>query len=269
MPDPSAKRTALITGASAGIGAELARVFAAEGFDLVLTARRADRLDALAGELRERHACRVFVIAADLADPAAPGRLAAAVGAAGLEIDALVNNAGYGLTGSFLDTPWPAHRDFLEVMVTAVAALTHIFLPGMIARRRGWVINVSSVAGFAPPSAGHTLYGAAKSLVTKFSQSLALEVRKHGVHVTAVCPGFTYSEFHDVNGMRPQVSKFPSWVWLRADAVAREAYDAVMRGDDLWINGWQYRALVQIMRYTPQWLVRTTGRRVAGTYRKA
>ena len=262
------KRTALITGASAGIGAALARVFASEGFNLVLTARRADRLETLASELCSAHGCSVHVVVADLADPGAPARIFDDVTRAGIHVDALVNNAGYGMTGSFIDSSWYAHRDFIQVMVTAVAELTYRFLPGMLDRKRGWIINVASVAAMAPPSAGHTLYGASKSLVIKFSQSLAAEVARDGVNITALCPGFTYSEFHDVNGMRPKVSRFPKWVWLKAEDVAREGYDAVMRGKVVCINGWHYRALLQLVRYLPQWLVNSTGRRVARTYRK-
>jgi uncharacterized protein len=269
MAQPGRRNTALVTGASAGIGDALARVFAGEGFDLVLTARRADRLEALAAELRTSHGCRVHIVAADLADPDAPARIFDEVTRAGIEVDALVNNAGYGLTGSFLDSTWEAHRDFIQVLVTAVADLSHRFLPGMIARRQGWIINVASVAGMAPPTAGHTLYGASKSLVIKFSQSLALEVLKHNIHVTALCPGFTYSEFHDVNGMRPQVSRFPKWVWLDAGTVAREGYDAVMRGKVVCVNGVVYRVLVLLLRYLPQWIVNAAGRRAARTYRKA
>lgn len=263
------RNTALVTGASAGIGEAMARVFAGHGFDLVITARRTDRLEALASELRALHGCAVHVVAADLANPSAPAAIFDSVSRAGIQVDALVNNAGYGLTGGFFDSPWEAHRDFIQVMITAVADLSHRFLPGMIERQQGWIINVASVAGLVPPAAGHTLYGASKSLVVKFSQSLALEVRRHHVHVTALCPGFTYSEFHDVNGMRPQVSRFPGWVWLRADDVAREGYEAVMRGQVVCINGFLYRALIQLVRYLPQWLVDRVGRRAARTYRKA
>ena len=262
-------RTALITGASAGIGQALARVFAQEGFNLVLTARRADRLEALAAELCSAYGCSVRVVVEDLADPGAPARIFEDVTRAGIHVDALVNNAGYGLTGSFIDSSWQAHQDFLQVMVTAVAELTYRCLPGMLDRKRGWIINVASVAGLVPPTAGHTLYGASKSLVIKFSQSLAAEVKGDGVHVSALCPGFTYSEFHDVNGMREKVSRFPGWVWLQADQVAREGYDAVMRGQTVCVNGWPYRILIQLLRYLPQWLVNGAVRSTARTYRKA
>jgi len=262
------KNTALITGASAGIGAAIARVFAANGFDLVLTARRADRLEALAGELRSAHGCSVHVIAADLADPAAPARIFDEVTRAGLTIDALVNNAGYGLTGGFLDSSWDQHRDFVQVMVTAVAELCYRFAPGMVKQQRGWIINVASVAGLVPGSAGHTLYGAVKALVVKFSQSLALELHAKGVHVTALCPGFTYSEFHDVNNMRAQVSQLPKWMWLDAETVASQAYDAVMRGDIVYVTGRVYRILILLVRYAPDWLVNSVLKRFAKKFRR-
>jgi short-subunit dehydrogenase len=262
------KKTALITGASAGIGAALARVFAANGFDLVLTARRADRLDALAGELRSAHGRTVHVVAADLADPAAPARIFDEVTRAGATIDALVNNAGYGLPGKFLNSSWATHRDFLQVMAISVAELCHLFAPGMAGRRRGWIINVASTAGLVPGSAGHTLYGAVKSLVIRFSESLALELRPQGVNVTALCPGFTYSEFHDVNGMRRQVSQLPTWMWMDADTVARQAYGAVMRGDIVYVNGAVNKVMIALARYTPDWLVKTFLKRFSKNYRR-
>lgn len=268
MVDATPPRTVLVTGASAGIGRAIAEVFASEGFDLVLTARRLDRLEALAGDLRRRFGRRVTTIADDLADPAAPGRIVDAVSQAGLTIDALVNNAGYGVPGKFTDTTWEQQRDMVQVMVMALAELTHRLLPGMIARRYGRIINVASVAGLVPQSAGHPLYGATKSLVIQFSQSIALEGLPHNVYTTALCPGFTYSEFHDVNGMRQQVSRLPSWMWMDAATVARQAFDAVMAGRIVYVNGRANRAMVLLARYLPQWLVMAAVKRVARTYRK-
>jgi uncharacterized protein len=262
------KKTALITGASAGIGAAIARVFAANGFDLVLTARRADRLETLAAELRAAHGCAVHIIAADLADTGAPARISDEVSRLGIAVDALVNNAGYGLPGRFLSSSWDDHRDFIQVMITAVADLCYRFAPGMAERQRGWIINVASTAGLVPGSAGHTLYGAAKSLVIRFSESLALELRPRGVHVTALCPGFTYSEFHDVNGMRAQVSQLPKWMWMDADTVARQAYEAVMRGEIVYVTGRMNRVTVSLARHAPDWLVNNVLKRFAKKFRR-
>ncbi len=258
----------MVTGASAGIGEALATVFAEHGFDLVLTARREDRLRALALDLSEKHGIRTHVVVADLADPSAPSSIMHEVSAAGLSIDALVNNAGYGRTGAFLDSTWREHAEFLQVMVGAVAELTHLVLPGMIARRHGWIINVGSVAGMLPPTAGHTLYGASKSLVLKFSQALSGEVAHLGVNVTALCPGFTHTEFHDVNGMREQVNQLPGWMWLDARRVARAGFDAVERGRPVAVTGGLYRTIVVLARYAPEWLVQGVSRRLDRFHRR-
>jgi len=267
IPD-TARRTALITGASAGIGLALAEVFAKEGWDLVLTARREDRLRAAAQDLAGRFGSRVHVIVADLADPASPARIEAEVASAGIRIDGLVNNAGYGLPGSFSNTSWADQATFLQVMVVAVAELTHRFLPGMLERGYGRIINVASLAGLVPGSAGHTLYGASKALLIKFSESLALEGLPRNVHVTALCPGFTYSEFHDVNGTRPLVSQMPSYMFMDAATVARQGYDAVMRGRAVYVNGRLNRAIAMAVRYAPQWLLTRVMTRAASKYRK-
>jgi len=268
MSERTPPRTVLVTGASAGIGKAIAEVFASEGFDLVLTARRQERLEALAAELRGRFGRRVTAIADDLADPAAPARIVDALSTAGITVDALVNNAGYGVPGTFTATTWEQQRDMVQVMVMALAELTHRLLPGMIARRYGRIINVASVAGLVPQSAGHPLYGASKSLVIQFSQSIALEGMPHNVYTMALCPGFTYSEFHDVNGMREQVSRLPSWMWMDAATVARQAFDGVMAGRIIYVNGRVNRAMVFLARHMPQGLVMAVVRRVSSTYRK-
>ncbi|MGN6512503.1 MAG: SDR family NAD(P)-dependent oxidoreductase [Lysobacteraceae bacterium] len=246
MPPPHA----LVTGASAGIGAAIAREYARRGVPLVLTARRLDRLEALAGELRAR--VPVACIAADLADPSAPARLQADIVARGLAIGHLVNNAGYGVPGRFLSSDWKIHADFLQVLLGAVCELTHRFLPAMEAAGHGRILNVASLAGLVPASAGHTLYGAAKAFVIRFSESLAQEARPHGVHVTALCPGMTFTEFHDVNGMRERVSKLPAWLWQDAATVARLGVDAVERGDARCVPGGVNRLLAALSRYLPE-----------------
>jgi short-subunit dehydrogenase len=245
-------RTVLITGASAGIGTALARVFAEKGFGLVLTARREDRLEALAQEFARKYGVQASAISADLADPSAPARIFEETERRGLRIDALVNNAGYGVPNYFRNKPWPVHAEFLQVMVTAVVHLTHLYEPGMTERKYGRIMNVSSLAALAPGSAGHTLYAAAKSFLVKFSESLALEHRGGNVHATAVCPGFTYSEFHDVVGNRALVSKLPSYMWMDANTVAEGSYAAVMRGDAIYVPGIVNRAIASAMKLIPE-----------------
>jgi uncharacterized protein len=262
------RRVALITGASAGIGKSFAEVFATNGFDLAVTARREDRLRALAADVERRHGVRVHVVPADLSERDAAARLYARLQADGIAVDALVNNAGYGLPGVFTRSTWEQHADFLQVMVVAVAQLTHLVLPGMIERGFGRIVNVASLAGLLPGPAGHTLYAASKSFLIRFSESLALEVGHHGVHVTAVCPGFTYSEFHDVSGTREMVSRMPSFMWMDADTVARQGFEAVMAGRPVHVSGHVNNAIATLARVLPQRVVSAINRRAAATYRR-
>lgn len=261
-------RTALVTGASAGIGKAFAEVLAVEGFDLILTARRAERIEALAQELGRAHGVTVHVFPEDLADRAAPGRLVETIAARGLHVDFLVNNAGYGVPGSYAGTTWRQQDDFLQVMVVAVTELTHRLLPGMIERGWGRVVNVASLAALLPGVAGHTLYAASKAFLVRFSESLSLEAGQHGVHVTALCPGFTVSEFHDVTGTRAQVSTMPAFMWSGAEAVAREGYEAVMRGAPIVVVGRLNRTVAWLARMLPQRLVWRLLRQNAGRFRK-
>ena len=265
---PSDRRTVLITGASSGIGAAFAEVFAVNGFDLVITARREDRLREVATRLEQAHGRRVHVVVCDLSRREAAARLCDEVGSRGLSIDALVNNAGYGVPGTYLASPWERHEATLNLMVMAVSDLTYRLLPGMIERRYGRIINVASLAGLVPAPAGHTLYAATKAFAIKFSEALAHEGRPHGVHVTAVCPGFTLSEFHDITGTRAQVSKLPGWMWMDAPTVARQGFDAVMEGTPIYINGRANRAIEAIVRHLPKSVVMWAGRRLGRSYRK-
>jgi short-subunit dehydrogenase len=262
------RRTVLITGASAGIGAAFARVFAQHGFDLVLISRRLDRLEAIAEEIRRAQNVRVRIGREDLADPGAPARLQNGLVNDGVAIDALVNNAGYGIAGRYLASPWERHAAFLQVMVTAVAELTHRFLGPMVERRYGRIINVASLAGLVPATAGHTLYAPAKALLIKFSQSLALEVRNHDVHVTALCPGFTYSEFHDITGTRDIVQQLPQWMWMEADSVAHQGFEAVMAGRPICVTGRVNRTIAFLTRHLPDAVLNWTAERQGRKYRR-
>ncbi len=260
---------ALVTGASAGIGAAFARELAARGHDLVLTARRRERLEALATELRAAHDIDVVVLACDLADRAAPALLQEETARRGITIDLLVNNAGYGVTGYFLAEPWQVQADFIQVMMTAPSELCHRFLPGMLARGHGRIINVASLAGHVPGSAGQTLYSGAKSYLIKLSQALTLEYSDRGVHTCALCPGFTWSEFHDVTGSRAMMSKLPGWMWMDAATVVRQGLDAVERGDAVYVNGRVNRLIKLMFKLLPDRLaLRMIGKR-SRQFRKA
>lgn len=245
------RRLALVTGASAGIGAAFARLLAARGYDVALTARRRERLDALADELRGRYGVQALLVAADLADPQAPGRILGHLAAQGREVDALVNNAGYGLTGAYADTDWSDQAAFIQVMMTSPSELAHRVLAGMRERRFGRIINVASLAGLLPSGAGHTLYAATKAYMIKFSQALHLELADHGVRVTALCPGLTWSEFHDANGTRAQMDATPSWLWQGADEVAAAGYRAVEANRAICVPGAHNRAIAAFARAIP------------------
>ena len=256
------RRTALITGASAGIGRDYARYLAARNFDLVLTARRTDRLEAIAQELKAAFGTKVTVLTADLVEPDAPKKLAASLKQSKINIDYLVNNAGYAVPGMFQDASWQAQSEMIQVMMTAVTEFCHIFAPQMAARRYGRIVNVASVAAFLPGTKGGTLYSPVKAYVMRLSQSLALEYKEHGVHVISLCPGFTWSEFHDVAGNRGAMNKMPNFVWLEGPRVVDDAHLAVEKGKGpVVVNGLIYRALVGFLKIMPENLMtRLSGR---------
>ncbi|WP_226636613.1 SDR family NAD(P)-dependent oxidoreductase [Brevundimonas poindexterae] len=221
------RRRVLVTGASAGIGRALATVYAREGWDLILTARRKAPLDALAADLAAETGCDARVFLADLAEEGAVTGLVDRIVDLGLTVDGLVNNAGFSRTEGFLHTDPDAQQAMIRVMLTAPVALSRALVPGMVERGFGRVLNVASLAGRMPATGGDTLYGPIKSFLIKASQGLWLEMQGTGVHVTALCPGYTLTEFHDVNGTREEVSSaYPAWMWQTADHVARVGWQA-------------------------------------------
>ena len=243
-------KTALITGASAGIGQEFARVFAEKGFDVILVARREDKLQEIASEIKAQFGQLAHVIAIDLAHPDAPQKIYDQLQAKGLHVDALVNNAGYALNKSFFEADWQEHADFIQVLNTSLVQLCYLFGKEMRDHGYGRIINIASIAAFSPQMKGN-LYGAAKSFVLDFTQALDLEVREHNIFCTALCPGFTYSEFHDVMGIRSNVSRLPRFLWMDAATVAREGYEAVMEGKTVYINGLVNQGVSQLMSHLP------------------
>jgi uncharacterized protein len=249
--------TALVTGASAGIGKAFAEQLGAAGLDLVLVARRKDRLEQLAGEIGKSAGVRVDVIAADLTDPGAPERILRELPR---PADVLINNAGYGIPERFVEVPWERQAAFVQVMVTAMAHLTHLVLPGMLERRYGRIAQVASIAGLAPGAPTNTLYAASKAFLVRFTESLSAELHGTGVHVTAVCPGFTRSEFHDVMGTRGTMSQVPEIAWQTSEDVAREGLAALERGDAVYVTGRLNRFVTAALRHLPQQLVRNVMR---------
>ncbi len=267
VPD-SQKPWALVTGASAGIGAEFCRQLAAQGYQLVLVARREEKLQAIAEELKTSYGADSLIITADLSKKDASQSIVNRLEEQNIEVEYLVNNAGYGLPGSFHVPGWQEHADFIQLMMTAVCELTWRLLPGMRNRKRGFIINVASVAGLIPSSAGHTLYGASKSFLIKFSESLSLENEHSGVKVTALCPGFTYSEFHDVNNTRSTVNQLPSYLWLESEMVVSDTLSAMSKDKVIStvVPGRVYKTVVWVNRYLP-WLGNLLIKKNASNYR--
>ena len=238
------RRTALVTGATAGIGLEFARQLAARGYDLVLVARNEDRLEGVAQELRSA-SVDVEVLPADLADRAQLATVEARLAASTRPVDLLVNNAGFGLKRSFLDNDVDDEQGLLDVHVTAVLRLTHAALNAMVARGDGRVVNVASVAGYL----ARGTYGAAKAYVIQLSRWADATYRPRGVRTMVLLPGFTRTEFHQ----RMHVSRgsAPAWMWLDAERVVREALADLDAGRSMSVPGKRYKVLTAIARATP------------------
>jgi len=241
-------RTALITGATAGIGRAFACELASRGMSLVLVARDETRLLELAGELNFEFGVEVQVMSADLSNHAQIDEVACR--AAAQDIDLVVNNAGFGLNQPFVGGDVQAEQQMLDVLVTAVMRITHAALPGMVERNRGGVINVSSVASWLASGT----YSAAKSWVTTFSESLATQLRGSNVHVMALCPGFTRTEFHDRANM--ETTTIPEWMWLEVDDVVKEALTDFAGQHAVSVPGVQYKSLGLVAQYLPRPFVR-------------
>jgi short-subunit dehydrogenase len=257
---------ALVTGASAGIGEAFARAYAARGCDLALVARRADRLEALAAELSAAHGVQAFALPADLGAFEAHRPILDAIAGRGRVVDILVNNAGFSIAQSFTGIPWERQRDFLMTLVVNACGLAYGVIPGMAERGSGAIINVASLAGFAPGAAGHTLYPGAKSLAIKFTQALHEELRGTGVRVTALCPGFTVTEFAAANGTQAVMDETPRRFFQTAAQVVEAALAANARGQVVVVPGLHNKIAAALLRYLPEPLVIAVLRRASAKY---
>jgi uncharacterized protein len=257
---PAPKR-GLVTGATSGIGAAFARRLAADGYDLVLVARDHERLAATAQELSGRHGVDVRTVAADLSTPDGCVEIEEQLRDREDPIELLVNNAGLSLNRSFVRSTVENEVRLLHVNVHAVMRLTLAALPGMMERRRGAVVNVSSVSGFGPVMPGST-YPASKAWVMNFSESIAQSVRPFGVRVMALCPGYTRTGMHQRAGIN--MSKTPGWMWLDADDVVRDALRDLGRGKQVSVPDWKYKLVAFSIRHVPRGLMRRAARDTRG-----
>jgi short-subunit dehydrogenase len=251
LPEPSVSGTALVTGASSGIGAAIARELASRGYGVTLVARREERLQSLATEITSAHEVPAEAIACDLADPVERDRLAEELGARGRAVQVLVNNAGFGHQADFATSPRERMLEMVNINVEAVVDLTSRFLTGMVDRGRGSVINIASTAAFQPLP-GSAVYAASKSFVLSFSEAIRTELRGSGVTVTAVCPGPVKTEFTDVAGVGGVEDRTPSVVWMSAEDVARHAIDGAANDRRVVVPGALNRATALAGQHSPR-----------------
>jgi len=248
-----------VTGASAGIGRELAGIFSENGFDLIAVARSGEKLSLLAKECHEAHGTRVTVLPMDLQSPDAPGSLQRAIEERGLRVDVLVNNAGVVEMGAFREIDHARHQALLQLNVSILTSLIHLFLDGMVERGRGRILNVASLAAFQPvPSLA--LYAASKAFALSLSESLSEELKGTGVSVTALCPSFTRTAMVDrVRDSNEAARYIPDFLISDVRQVAREGYAGCMEGRVVVVPGLGNRLGASAVHLTPRWLVRTVG----------
>lgn len=245
------KKTALVTGASSGIGLAFAKLLAKKDYNLVLCARRKERLDEIAKNLESQFPIKVHTIQADLSKRKTPDLIFDELEKKYISIDFLVNNAGISLKRKFSRNSWEDIDGFLNLMMVNVTKLCHLVMPRLKEKKGGHIVNVSSLAAFVPEESG-SLYTASKKYVTSLSIALAKEGEPYGIKVLALCPGFTHTEFHDVLGNKDKVKKFPSFMWMTADRVVEEGYDAVLKGKPVHVNGLINRFICFLFHIIPK-----------------
>jgi short-subunit dehydrogenase len=247
------RKVAVITGASAGLGAAFARELAERGYDLVLVARRRERLDALAKSItrvEETADTKIEIVAVDLADRGMNRVVVETALARFSRVDLLVNNAGFAVRDRFSASRWQEQRDLFEVLAVSPCELTHRLLPAMRHEGYGRIINVASLAAFCPELPG-SLYSGAKKFLVSFTRALNLELRDVDIRATALCPGFTYTEFHDVLGNRERVDRLPDWLWMDAEDVVIAGLEGSDQGREIVIPGKVNKALALLAAVIP------------------
>ena len=260
---------ALITGASSGIGLEIAKNLAEKGYNLILTARRRDLLEEVAKNISSKNDVNVDIISKDLSLKESTQEIFEFCEAKEYSVDILVNNAGYGIKTAFEKTSVEEEEKFIRVLGTSVIMLTKLFIPKMIENGGGKVMIVSSVAAFAAPSAIQPLYGPIKTFMNRFSDSINVNYKHKGITSTALCPGFTITGFHTASGVQEEMDRVPRFLVFSAKRIADEAVDATLSGKSLCVPTFTYKTLVFTLRYLPRWVINALGKLLApGRYDK-
>ena len=257
------KAYALVTGASSGIGLEIAKNLAEKGFNLILTARRLDLLESLAKEITDKNGVHVDLLSKDLSKQEAPKEIFDFCDSKNYKVDLLVNNAGYGIKTSFHETSIEVEEDFIRVLGTSVIMLTKLFISEMLKNGGGKIMIVSSVASFAAPSAIQPLYGPIKTFMNRFSDSININYKHKGITSTSVCPGFTVTGFHTASGVQEEMNRVPKFMVFSAERIAKEGVDATLKGKSLCVPTKTYKFLVFMLKNIPQPILRLIGTALA------
>lgn len=246
------RKIALITGASGGLGLDFARLAAADGYDVILVARSLERLNEASRELEQFYGARTHIFPTDLSETGAADRLVSDIQSAGLQVDCLINNAGFGDTGYFADRPWQMADEMIMLNMHALSRLTHAFAQGMKQRGHGYILNMGSNGSFQP-APNMAVYAATKAYVLHFSEGLHYELKPHGVKVTCSCPGPTATAFHDRAGTHS--SLIYRLGLLKSEKVAEEAWMAMKKGRQYIVHGWANKLFALTVNFTPRGMV--------------
>ena len=246
------KKYALITGSSSGIGLEIAKILADKGYNIILTARREERLIENSKSIISTYNVGCDYISCDLSEKSSPNKIYDFCKKNNYDVE--INNAGYAIPSSFIKTSMEDEEKFLRVLGISVIALSKLFLPSMVKNKKGKIMIISSVAAFAPPTSFLSLYGPVKMFMNRFSDSINSNYSRKGITSTAVCPGFTYTEFHTTNGVQKQMDSMPGFMKKSATRVAKEAISDTFKGKSLSIPTKTYKVFVLILKVTPKFL---------------
>jgi len=242
---------ALITGASSGIGLEISKCLAKKGFNLVLTARSEDKLNKISKEIALKHNINVDVISCDLNDKQSPNKIFEYCNSKNYDVSVLVNNAGYAIPTKFHETSMEDEEKFIRVLGTSVISLTKVFINKMLDKKHGRIMIISSVSAFAPPSSIQSLYGPIKTFMNRFSEGLNLSYNRKGITSTAVCPGYTVTNFHTASGVQDEMDRVPSFMKKDAKRIAEEAVEATLKGKSLCVPTKTWKIIVFLIRLLP------------------